>query len=93
MAIYKNSRYAYSKVSFLQTALLSDPKPIVFYEMGSSTTMSFYEHVYTEGERLDQISTHYYGVPTLWWYIAQNNQNIKDFNAITPGSVIRVPRV
>lgn len=93
MAIYKSSRYAYSKVSFVQTSETSYPKPVVFYDIGISTVLSFYEHIYIEGERLDQISTKYYKVPTLWWYIAQNNPSIKDFNNIVPGTVIRVPRV
>jgi hypothetical protein len=93
MAIYKTSRYAYSKVSFVQTSITGYPKPVVFYEIGFDSPLSFYEHHYVQGERLDQISNMYYNVPTLWWFIAQNNPTIKDINNITPGTIIRVPRV
>jgi hypothetical protein len=93
MSIYKTSRYAYSKLDYVQTALTSYPKPIVFYKIGYSSTFTYYEHVYIEGERLDQISSKYYNVPTLWWYIAQNNPGITNFNMILPGTVLKIPHV
>jgi hypothetical protein len=93
MAIYKNSRYALSKVDFVQTSLSTHPKPIVFYDIATSSVLTYFEHIYVGGERIDQISNQYYGVPSLWWYIAQNNPLIKNFNLITPGTVIRVPSV
>ena len=93
MAIYRNSRYSYSKIDYVQTALTDYPKPIVFYQIGYSSPFSYYEHVYIEGERLDQISLQYYNVPTLWWYIAQNNPSITNFNKLIPGTVLRIPHV
>jgi hypothetical protein len=93
MPIYKNSRYASSKVSFIQTAPTSYPKPIIFYNINEPTFTSFYEHPYIEGERLDQLANRYYRNSKMWWYIAEMNPHITDINNIAPGTIIRIRRV
>lgn len=95
MTIHKNSRYSVAKIDFVQTTpdVTSYPKPIVFYPMDMPSSLSFYEHNYVEGERFDQLASNYYKNPKLWWYIAELNPHIKDINNITPGTVIRIPRV
>ena len=44
----------------------------------------------TAGDRLDNLSQHFYGTPILWWYIAKAN-NLKDIN-IPAGVKLRIPK-
>ena len=93
MAIYKGSRYEYSTVDFVSTTLNGSSNPIVFYQFTQLGKITYYEHVYTEGERLDQIASRYYRNPNYWWIIPEFNPSITDFMNITPGTIIRIPNV
>lgn len=93
MAIYKGSRYEYSTVDFVSTVLNGAANPIVFYQFTNLGKVTYYEHIYTEGERLDQIANRYYRNPGYWWIIPEFNPEITDFMNITPGTTIRIPNV
>jgi hypothetical protein len=93
MAIYKGSRYEYSTIDFVSTTINGPLNPIVFYQFSSLGNLNYYEHVYLEGERLDQLAQTYYKNPQYWWIIPEFNPQIADFNNITPGTVIRIPNV
>ena len=93
MAIYKGSRYEYSKVDFVQTKAAGNANPIIFYNVPVFNNLSYYEHVYEAGERIDQISTQYYRTPKLWWLIAAANPAINDLYNIPAGTSLKVPRV
>lgn len=93
MAIYKGSRYEYSTVDYVSTKLNGDENPIVFYYLSSFSNVSYYEHQYVSGERLDQISVQYYKHPDYWWIIPEFNPQITDFTNIPDGTILRIPRV
>lgn len=93
MAIYKGSRYEYSTVDFIITKDKGPENPIVFYKMTTFNNISYYEHIYITGERLDQISDVYYKMPHLWWVILEANPQIENFSTIKEGTIIKVPRV
>ena len=93
MTIYKGSRYEYSTVDFAAKTINGPQNPIVFYEISSPNSISYYEHVYIVGERLDQISTKYYKTPSLWWLIPESNPQISDFTNIPIGTILRIPNV
>lgn len=93
MAIYKGSRYEYSTVDFFSTSLDGQLKPVVFYEMSNLGLISYYEHEYKEGERLDDISYKYYKRPNFWWLIAEYNPQVSDFTNIPSGTVLKIPNV
>lgn len=93
MAIYKGSRYEYSTVDYISTELDGPENPIVFYYLSHLSNVSFYEHQYIKGERLDQIATTYYQNPGYWWIIPEFNPQIEDFTNIPDGTIIRLPRV
>jgi hypothetical protein len=93
MTIYSGSRYEYSLIDFFSTKLQGDENPTVFYTMTDMGVVSYYEHVYGQGERLDLLATKYYGTPQFWWVIAEYNPEIIDFTNIPAGTTIRVPRV
>jgi nucleoid-associated protein YgaU len=67
--------------------------PIVFYAFSTPSVATYYEHTYLQGERLDQLAAKYYNNPNYWWIIPEFNPQIIDFVNITPGTVIRIPRV
>ena len=96
MGIYKGSRYEYSTIDYVAT----DPtdttyteKPLVLYVFSSLGLVNYWEHVYVQGERLDQIAYKYYKRPEYWWIIPEFNPDIDDVLNITPGKVLRIPNV
>jgi len=94
MAIRIGSRYQNSTVDFVQTSLKNtDLNPIVFWNMSTKSNISYFNHTYTYGERLDEIAFDYYQDPSYWWMILEYNPQIKDINNIPVGTVLRIPRV
>lgn len=91
--IYQGSRYYNQLIDYFSFQETSDELPIVFYEFDAFGKITWSEHVYAEGERLDQISFNYYGRPDFWWLIPEYNPNIDDFTNIVPGTVLKIPRV
>ena len=91
--IYQTSRYYTQLIDYLSFYPDGDNYPIVFYEFDAPGTITWIEHQYLEGERLDQLAQKYYNRPDLWWIIPEYNPTISDFNNITPGTFLKVPRV
>ena len=91
--IYQTSRYYTQLIDYLSFYPDGDNYPIVFYEFDAPGTITWIDHQYLEGERLDQLAQKYYNRPDLWWVIPEYNPNISDFNNITPGTILKVPRV
>lgn len=91
--IYQTSRYYNQLIDYLSFSTTGDNYPIVFYEFDAPGNTTWSEHIYSEGERLDQISQNYYFRPDLWWLIPEYNPTISDFNNITPGTVLKIPNV
>jgi nucleoid-associated protein YgaU len=87
--IFANSRYAASQV----IALDKDGQVVNVIIQGQQTaqTFSYVSHVLTTLDRLDNLSSQYFGDPTQWWVIANANPEIIDWTALTPGTIIRVP--
>ena len=93
MAIYQGSRYEYSTIDYLSSTQNGSSFPVVFYSFSNLGYISYFEHTYVEGERLDEIAFKYYQRPGAWWYILEKNPEIHDPFNITPGTKIRVPSV
>jgi hypothetical protein len=93
MTIYKGSRYEYSTIDFVATTPNGDANPIVFYTMSNLSSLTYYEHQYIAGERLDQLAHRYYKNPEYWWIIPEFNPQIVDFTNIPDGTVIKIPNV
>ena len=91
--IYQNSRYytqLIDNVSFVQDG---NANHIVFYEFDIPGKVSWWEHVYMQDERLEQIAYQYYSRSDYWWLIPEYNPEITDYTNIVPGTVLRIPRV
>lgn len=93
MSIYQGSRYEFSVVDFVAIEEDADANAVVFYEFEDIGTITYREHTYRQGERLDNIAFDYYQDPALWWFILDVNPEIVDPTNIKPGAVIRIPNV
>lgn len=93
MSIYQGSRYEFSVVDFVAVTEDADANAIVFYEVEDVGVITYQEHTYKQGERIDNIAFDYYQDPSLWWIILDVNPEITDPTNIKPGTVIRVPNV
>ena len=93
MSIYSGSRYEYSLIDFFSVKPNQDENPTVFYSMTDMGVVSYFQHTFSEGERLDLLAYRYYQTPSFWWVIAEYNPEITDFTKIPSGTVIRIPRV
>ena len=93
MGIYQGSRYEYSVIDFVAVRQDADANAIVFYEFDDIGVISYKEHIYRQGERLDNIAFDYYQDPALWWIILDANPDIEDPTNIKAGTVIRIPNV
>ena len=93
MTIYKGSRYEYSTIDFVSKTLNGQANPIVFYDFTTLGGVTYIEHSYVEGERLDQIAFKYYRDPAFWWIIPEFNPQVTDFTAIPVGTVLKIPNV
>jgi hypothetical protein len=93
MAIYKGSRYEYSTIDFVSKTINGQANPIVFYNFTALGRVTYIEHQYLNGERLDQIAFKYYKDPAFWWIILEFNPQVTDFTAILVGTVLKIPNV
>jgi hypothetical protein len=91
--IYQNSRYYNQLIDYISLAENSDELPIVFYAFDDPGVTTWQEHIYTQGERLDQIAFKYYTRCDYWWIIPEYNPEVEDFSNIPAGTILRIPRV
>ena len=91
--IYQNSRYYTQLIDYVSFIQDGKANPIVFYEFDIPGKLSWWEHVYTQDERLEQIAYQYYSRSDYWWLIPEYNPEITDYTNIVPGTVLRIPRV
>jgi hypothetical protein len=93
MTIYKGSRYEYSTIDFVSKTVGGYANPIVFYQFSTLGQITYFEHSYLPGERLDQLADTYYKNPEFWWLIPEFNPQITDFTNIPVGTVLKIPNV
>ena len=91
--IYQNSRYYNQLIDYVSFVQDGNANPIVFYEFDVPGKLSWWEHVYMQDERLEQIAYQYYSRSDYWWLIPEYNPEITDYTNIVPGTVLRIPRV
>ena len=68
---------------------------IVIYRNNISYRQSVNDkyHTVKDGENLLQIARQYYGASSMWFFIADVNDNIEDIFDIPSGSLILIPNV
>lgn len=89
--IASNSRYANST---LITANING-NDVVYITPSApvSYTFTFNYYLVNGSDRIDNIANAYLGDPTQWSLIGDANPQIMEWFTITPGTVIRIPRV
>lgn len=88
--IYSSSRYAGDALALVtdnqgetrNTILMPQPKAVRF---------QFLTYNWTQFDRIDLLSYRFFGNATLWWKIANANPEILYWDAVTPGTTIRIP--
>lgn len=93
MTIYRGSRYEYADIDYYDYRYSESVYPCLFYSFDVINTMTYYEYVWKEGDRLDKLADTFYKKPTLWWVIPEHNPQIEDPAEILPGTVLRIPSV
>lgn len=93
MTIFLGSRYEASVVDFVNIDGSGNAVPIVFYEFSDLGLLSYFEHKWTAGDRLEALATTYYRDPERWWVIAEANPEIEDIQNIPSGKILRIPSV
>jgi len=68
---------------------------VVIYRNTISYRQSIYDiyHTINEGENLLQIARKYYGFSSMWFLIADVNENIEDIFDLTVGDSILIPDI
>lgn len=88
-----DSRYYDSVVDYFTTTVDGENAPVMFYDFSDLGTLSYVNYLWKEGDRLDALAAQYFSFPTRWWVIAEFNPKISDWLNVTPGTIIRIPRV
>lgn len=89
--ILANSRYVDSTVvtvdkdgSDVAVIVPSAQKPYSF---------AYANHQVALGERIENLAYQYYTDATLWWRIADGNPEILFWDALVPGTILRIPQL
>lgn len=93
MSIKVLSRYASATVDILTFVPDGDGILVLFYEFPALSNLTYKEHSYQTGERLDNLALRYYRNPELWWQIAWANPEVEDIQNIPNGTILRIPSV
>ena len=91
--IFKGSRYETAIIDYFALEENADVHPVLFYIFSDIGFINYIEYQWKENDRLDLISNIFYNRPDLWWYILENNPEIKDPNNIAAGTILRIPNV
>jgi hypothetical protein len=90
--IYLDSRYAEGNIFKAYNTTKAQYDLTVFRKFPDVVTpVVYYEWV--EGDRIDIVSSKYYGDPEYWWQIMDANPEISNPFEINPGTILRIPNV
>jgi hypothetical protein len=93
MPIFLGSRYETSVVDFLSTTEDGTAVPVVRYSFGALGRVSYAVYTWRKGDRLDLVASKFYPNSEMWWLIPYYNPQIKDFQNIAEGTVLRIANV
>lgn len=88
--IVTGSRYMGQPVVSVPTDARGDTAVAVFGPDPISPA-TFVYYTVKAGDRMDKLAYELYGVPDLWWRIADANPEIFYPDVLIPGSIIRIP--
>jgi len=89
--IDNTGRYAGGIVGNVYDKRSTSASTYVYRKFDVPFDISYAEHRFREGDRLDVIAAKLYGDPKLWAKIMDINPEIADPFYIKPGTVVRIP--
>ena len=89
--IKKGSRYEYATIEYYRDKFSNDLYPVLWYSFDDIGTLTYREHLWQEGDRIDRVASKYYDSPGFWWIILEHNPEIEDPPNIPAGYVLRIP--
>jgi hypothetical protein len=89
MTISTGSRY-YGQ-PLLPTPTSENASAIAVFRPSPGVPPRFLYYVVVAGDRLDTISSNLYGLPDLWWRLADANPELFYPDGLLPGMIIRIP--
>lgn len=89
--IYKGSRYSRTEVIAPENAEGGTLRVLEIREIPETTGV--FEHIVSEGERLDHLANRFYNDAKKYWLILDANlEELNPFHLLKPGRRIRVPQ-
>jgi hypothetical protein len=92
MAVYKNSRYYEGDAQQIKNKTTGRYNWTVYRGFPESKRISYIDYTWVDGDRLDYLASVYLSDARRWWEIMDINPELVDPFAISPGTIIRVPR-
>jgi hypothetical protein len=89
--ITSNSRYADSTLALVSSGRGTNLTIVPGQQREWSFQFTY--HQWDSSDRIDLLSTQFYGDARMWWNIADANPEVMDWTALTPGQIIRIPSV
>jgi hypothetical protein len=90
MPIFRGSRYEGAIIDYFSLEQNGDSNPVLFYTMSDIGTIEYTEYEWKDGDRLDLIANKFYGRSNYWWFILENNPEIRDPENINAGTILRI---
>ena len=90
--IFLESRYADGTI-FKANDARKGTYPLTVFRSFPTDSQAFFYYEWKYGDRLDLLSNQFLGDPEFWWQIMDFNPQIMDPCDISPGTLLRIPRV
>ncbi|MFH9606854.1 hypothetical protein [Streptomyces sp. NPDC017448] len=91
MTIRADSRYANHETSLI-TGRDGITRETLMPRRPPSISATVADYTWRENDRLDVLAAKQFGDDTMGWVIAQVNPEVMDWLAVSPGTLIRLPR-
>ena len=91
--ILLNSRYVTATVLPAYDSRHDANKITAYRSQPTTPTKTYDTYQWVDGDRIDTVALQYFGDPTQWWRIMDDNPTVLDPTTIAPGTLLRVPRV
>jgi phage tail protein X len=89
--IFNGSRYQRNAVASVVDPSTKESRLSILHLWPTSFVITYSVYVWVQGDRVDLLANHYYADPSLWWMLADANPEIMDWEAVTPGTSVRIP--
>ena len=93
MPVFRSSRYYDGDAQQIKNKTTGVYNWTVYRAFPAETTIRYTEYTWIDGDRLDYLAAVYLNNALLWWKILDINPELNDPLEISPGTIIRIPRI